>query len=617
MEKRIKQLGKIFFLSTGVMASAAMLTGCSEEVAALTGGSGDGAKVEVTASFVEPKQALTRAADGLDVASGFSLNTSANSSSKVRVMVDQNDGNYAQFDYDITGSAPTKTISKESGAPTFNSGVNTVNVYGWYPAKSLSGFAVATDQSTDANYCLSDLMVASGTTCTRSGSTVTQAANLSFTHVMAKLKVTLNPAANVNVKAVKLKSMATTVSLTETRAGNAVTGFSGYALGSASGSSDIDLHKSTDANITSASSAADKVLCGVFPAQSKNGALLEVTANYNGGSDVVITYSFSSAKDFTDGNEYGIDITLNETALQTTAVSLDTWDPSGNATITVGGGGLALQTSSSGSNGYVMFGTVSAQLWTGSEIKPKPTVQTKINETTITLVEGTDFDFSYANNVDQGTLTATLTVTGKGFFTGSVSQNFSIVSFVELSAVTESNVGNLVGANGRVYSGLSPLTAASTTCVGVLAYSGSTGHGLIISLENATSQTWNTINGWSNQTTQGFTGKKLPDAEARGNLASYTTLGSTTVSDWMVLSKDDYTTMWNAFGDATKSTYNGTSNDYIVAAGGTRCYGVYWSTTESNFGSGNLAWIFNENGWNGGTSFHKEYSKGVRPVLAF
>ena len=608
MEKRIKQLGKIFFLSTGVMASAAMLTGCSEEVAALTGGSGDGAKVEVTASFVEPKQALTRAADGLDVASGFSLNTSTNSSSKVRVMVDQNDGEYAQFDYDITGSAPTKTISKESGAPTFNSGVNTVNVYGWYPAKNLSGFAVATDQSTDANYCLSDLMVASGTTCTREGSTVTHAANLSFTHVMAKLKVTLNPAANVNVKAVKLKSMATTVSLTETKAGNAVTGFSGYALGSASGSSDIDLHKSTDANITSASSAADRVLCGVFPAQSKNGALLEVTANYNGGSDVVITYSFSSAKDFTDGNEYGIDITLNETALQTTAVSLDTWDPSGNATITVGGGGLALQTSSSGSNGYVTFDAIADQLYSGSALTPTPRVRVRINGTQVTLVNGTDFDFSYENNVNAGT--ATVKVTGKTYLSGTVSTTFNI-NDCQGADISTAAVGKIICSHGKVHDATTAenLPKCSGKRAAVVAYMNG-GTKWAISIKNAPKDTWNNIT--SDGTTAGANKNTdcVVDPAKLGDLPA-APAGMT----WYVLTKDNYITLWNSFGGADR--YNETSNGYITAAGGTACSGDYWSTTEYNSSN---AWLFSSNGWNhyyGYNNANKSGSDGVRPVLAF
>ena len=608
MEKRIKQLGKIFFLSTGVMASAAMLTACSQEMAALTGGSGDGAKVEVTASFVEPKQALTRAADGLDVASGFSLNTSANSSSKVRVMVDQNDGEYAQFDYDITGSAPTKTISKESGAPTFNSGVNTVNVYGWYPAKNLSGFAVATDQSTDANYCLSDLMVASGTTCTREGSTVTHAANLSFTHVMAKLKVTLNPAANVNVKAVKLKSMATTVSLTETKAGNAVTGFSGYALGSASGSSDIDLHKSTDANITSASSAADRVLCGVFPAQSKNGALLEVTANYNGGSDVVITYSFSSAKDFTDGNEYGIDITLNETALQTTAVSLDTWDPSGNATITVGGGGLALQTSSSGSNGYVPFDAIADQLYSGSALTPTPRVRVRINGTQITLVNGTDFDFSYENNVNAGT--ATVKVTGKTYLSGTVSTTFNI-NDCQGADISTAAVGKIICSHGKVHDATTAenLPKCSGKRAAVVAYMNG-GTKWAISIKNAPKDTWNNIT--SDGTTAGANKNTdcVVDPAKLGDLPA-APAGMT----WYVLTKDNYITLWNSFGGADR--YNETSNGYITAAGGTACSGDYWSTTEYNSSN---AWLFSSNGWNhyyGYNNANKSGSDGVRPVLAF
>ena len=58
--------------------------------------------------------------------------------------------------------------------------------------------------------------------------------------------------------------------------------------------------------------------------------------------------------------------------------------------------------------------------YTGSAKKPNVTV--KDGETTLT--EGVDYTVSYTNNVNAGT--ATVTVTGKGNYTGSVSKNFTI-----------------------------------------------------------------------------------------------------------------------------------------------------------------------------------------------
>lgn len=58
--------------------------------------------------------------------------------------------------------------------------------------------------------------------------------------------------------------------------------------------------------------------------------------------------------------------------------------------------------------------------WTGEPIKPVPTVTWSDQ----TLQEGIDYTLSWSNNTDQGN--ATLTVTGKGNFTGTVSKSFYI-----------------------------------------------------------------------------------------------------------------------------------------------------------------------------------------------
>ena len=63
---------------------------------------------------------------------------------------------------------------------------------------------------------------------------------------------------------------------------------------------------------------------------------------------------------------------------------------------------------------------VSKQTYTGSAITPKPNVTFQGK----TLVEGTDFAYSYTNNTNAGT--ATIKVTGTGFYKGSVSTSFTI-----------------------------------------------------------------------------------------------------------------------------------------------------------------------------------------------
>ncbi len=700
MEKRIKQFGKIFFLSTGVMASAAMLTGCSEEVAALTGGSGDGAKVEVTASFVEPKQALTRAADGQNSTTGFTLTTESSAQSKVRIYVDNGSGTYGDaFDYSITG---VKAITAPATAPTFPSGVNTVKVYGWYPAKSLSGFAVSETQTNDEtgneNYCLSDLMVASGTTCTREGSTVTQAANLSFTHVMAKLKVTVNPAANVTVTSVKLKSMATTVSLTETKDGSgAVTGYTGYSVGDATGSSDITLFSGS---MTSASDAAIKTCCAVFPAQAKNGTFLEVVASYNGGSATTMTYSFSSAKTFSPNNEYGLTINLDPTMITTEPVSLDAWVSDNNATITVGGGDAPtlspteLTLTYGGESGTITPTLAGATTFSG--VSSNTGIATVSGTSTLTVApvaagtctinvfptnaKGT-FSSAICNvtvnraaqtvSLDESSLsvyglnhTKTFTVTRQGngtitaassnttVATTSVNQNTGVVTVTgkavgnatitvtvaegtnhlaytaedkivsvsvvawdrngaDLSTATSNDIGVAVTTDGKLYYNKTAADAAGKTIAGVLAYSGSTGHGYIIALQNSANANWSTVNGYTaySGSIASASGSKLVPSGSYNGLSSYTTLGSTAVSNWVVLTKDQYTNMWNQFGGATNGTYNSTSNDYITAAGGAALSGIFYSCTPGN----DIGWLYYSDGWfsNGTVGI------GLRPVLAF
>lgn len=73
----------------------------------------------------------------------------------------------------------------------------------------------------------------------------------------------------------------------------------------------------------------------------------------------------------------------------------------------------------------ISFATVSAvaqQTYTGAAIEPKPTVS--VGDTV--LVEGTDYTLAYANNVDAGV--ATITITGIGNYTGTRTATFSIVA---------------------------------------------------------------------------------------------------------------------------------------------------------------------------------------------
>ena len=62
--------------------------------------------------------------------------------------------------------------------------------------------------------------------------------------------------------------------------------------------------------------------------------------------------------------------------------------------------------------------------YTGSACEPVPTVTTKVNGKLVTLKKGTDYTVKYENNVEKGT--ATVTVTGKGNYTGTIAKAFTI-----------------------------------------------------------------------------------------------------------------------------------------------------------------------------------------------
>lgn len=186
-----------------------------------------------------------------------------------------------------------------------------------------------------------------------------------------------------------------------------------------------------------------------------------------------------------------------------------------------------------------------------------------------------------------------------------------------LAAATTSDYGKVVCAAGHLHPAK---TAVPTGCtaVGILGKVTDTGHGLILALQDAKKDIWSKINGWTSNTTYaGTTLKVLPDDTARGSLTSYTTLGSTAVSNWAVAQRDDYLAIFtNLVGSTPNSngiTYNGNVNAYITTGvGGTAMSGEYFSATAVD---SYRAWSFSDGGWHNITIMGTEYK--VRPVLGF
>ena len=185
-----------------------------------------------------------------------------------------------------------------------------------------------------------------------------------------------------------------------------------------------------------------------------------------------------------------------------------------------------------------------------------------------------------------------------------------------LSAATTADYGMAVCAAGHLHLAKTAVPSGCTA-VGILGKVTETGHGLILALQDATKQSWNTINGWASVTTYaGTTLKLLPDNAARGtNLTSYNSLGSVAVSNWCVAQKSDYeaiyTNLGSTTGDSDGHTYDANVNAYITGAGGTPISGNYWSATERDNWNG---WGFRSYGW---TDDSKDYDDRLRPVLGF
>ena len=184
-----------------------------------------------------------------------------------------------------------------------------------------------------------------------------------------------------------------------------------------------------------------------------------------------------------------------------------------------------------------------------------------------------------------------------------------------LSAATTSDVGKVVCADGHLRDAKTAVPAGGTA-VGILGKVTETGHGLILALQDASNQTWTTINGWTSTTDYASTTLKVLPDDARGSLTGYTALGATAVSNWAVAQKSDYEAIFinlgSTTGNSNGTTYDGNVNAYITTGvGGTAMSDSYWSATE--FDGGN-ALAFNSYFW--GYS-EKTNSLSVRPVLGF
>ena len=91
-----------------------------------------------------------------------------------------------------------------------------------------------------------------------------------------------------------------------------------------------------------------------------------------------------------------------------------------------------------------------SKVYTGNELKPTATVKAKVNGKTKTLKAGTDYSISYKNNKNVGT--ATVTIKGKGNYSGTQTPTFQITKATQtVQTVTPKSGATKTIAQGKSF----------------------------------------------------------------------------------------------------------------------------------------------------------------------
>lgn len=234
----------------------------------------------------------------------------------------------------------------------------------------------------------------------------------------------------------------------------------------------------------------------------------------------------------------------------------------------------------------------------------------------VTLAEGTEDGEKWTIDPTEAAEGSTVTATysGEKKVKSVKAVKKAAVTYPLLSAATTSDYGKVVCAAGHLHDAKTAVPDGCTA-VGILGKVTGTGHGLILALEDAAQSTSAKINNeWTSVTTYaGTTLQVLPDGARGSNLASYTTLGETAVSNWAVAQKSDYEAIFTNLGSTTNvdgTTYDSNVNAYITGAGGTAITSDNWSASRD----GNIGWLFYSTKW---YTMGIVYVTHVRPVLGF
>lgn len=336
---------------------------------------------------------------------------------------------YRITDGDVIGNSPTvltasapdangKNILTPDVQPYYPQS-GTVDLYALYPTDASvltnesTSFRVQADQSSDANYKLSDLMWAGKIAQAKTESDV----ELTFRHLMAKIVIDVTAKEGVTITSVKLKNTVRTVPIQNIQQ-------STRSLGEVLTTSDEALK--TIIIGEDATGATHIGGAALFPPQSIMANFIEVVTNYG-------TATYSVDKTFESGKQYTVNLTVTRQQIGCTTTIAD-W--------TSDGGSIAVPP---GSSAGLKITAIPDQEYDGTAKTPPLTITYTPNAeegqtaSTYTLTSD-DYDVEFFNNTKVGT--ATVIITGKQN-SGIDSQLSSSIS--KIKALTSFNITTATG----------------------------------------------------------------------------------------------------------------------------------------------------------------------------
>ena len=377
MKRIIRTIRFFAVLPLTCMFVACSVDAVTNEIGSGTGNGDDRVPVDFSVS-TGANGAFTRAASSI---------VSFNAGESVMVCVKPDGAStYADYQFTTASSGQSVTLTAPTPPPYFPVGAGTtVQAYAYYPATAAAAttFAVAGNQTADADYKGSDLMYAENRTITKGSTTGT---TLLMSHKMVQLCITANAleGSGITIKKVKVNCRKL-VNFSAADGTTTVTGDLG----------DI---------VALASAGTGYVL---LPAQPISQISILIETDDAGSADKTATFGFVSDESFVPGNSYSIHLTVSPEQLGATTAISD-WDGAGSVIFSP--------------TGNLSIAAIPAQTFDGTAKTPALTV--KKGDTPLVLDDANGYSVMYFNNVNAGNAYAV--VMGKGVNDGTV----GVASFV-------------------------------------------------------------------------------------------------------------------------------------------------------------------------------------------